>query len=109
MLSDTLYHIHHYLAENDRFEACIRIASDHWILQAHFPGFPVVPGAALVQTAAELTPGEGSVRCLRRVKFLQMIRPQEELQISGRLEDGWWKVDFSRQGTCCCKMEYTYE
>ncbi|MBP5259606.1 MAG: hypothetical protein J6Z12_03095 [Paludibacteraceae bacterium] len=108
MLKDTLYHIKRYLTENDRFEAGIVLASDHWILQAHFPEYPVVPGAALVQTAAELTPGDGTVLDLRSVKFLQMVRPGEELQINGQRNNGWWKVAFFRQEQCCCKMEYTY-
>ena len=81
-------------------------------LDGHFPGKPVVPGAALLtavhETAASLMKGadEGLQEFhFNKVKFKQMVLPEQELSISlTRVGDvvGKFNFDILRDGESVC-------
>jgi len=49
----------------------------------HFPGEPLVPGAALLGWLQEVLTGQGRrLVLLERVRFLMPVRPGERLQLS---------------------------
>lgn len=62
-----------------------RIAADHPCLAGHFPGNPIVPGVVLLdRVAAALREYQGSQAWIRKfgnVKFLSLLRPEEDLEI----------------------------
>ncbi len=56
----------------------------------HFPGEPLVPGAALVGWLQEVLTSQGKrLVLLERVRFLQPVRPGENLRLT-------WKLDGDR-------------
>ncbi len=60
----------------------LRIAADHPALAGHFPGHPVVPGVVVLErVAAALTAWRGQRVGGLEVKFLQPLRPDEEVRI----------------------------
>lgn len=72
-------------------------AADFFV-QGHFPDFPLVPGVILCETAlqsgaillSELTPATGAVPVATRldgVKFKQMVRPGDTIDIHVTLKD----------------------
>jgi 3-hydroxymyristoyl/3-hydroxydecanoyl-(acyl carrier protein) dehydratase len=56
----------------------------------HFPGEPLVPGAALLGWLQEVLTGQGlRLTMLDRVRFLQPVRPGEKLKLT-------WNIDGDR-------------
>jgi 3-hydroxymyristoyl/3-hydroxydecanoyl-(acyl carrier protein) dehydratase len=62
----------------------MRIDASHPALPGHFPGRPIVPGAVLLQcviaAATEANPGR-AVGGVRRIKFLDMLSPEQPFSI----------------------------
>lgn len=80
LLQNSLYHI---IARNDA-SYTIRFDASHSTFAGHFPGYPIVPGACLVQIAQELLSEHlGQTVCftlIQRLKFRQPITPQMEVR-----------------------------
>jgi len=61
----------------------VRLNSGHPIVLAHFPGFPVTPGAVLVQIALELSESvigrPARLSEARSVKFLAPVSPDSDI------------------------------
>lgn len=83
--------------KSDTFPVCynILVNSDDELLKAHFPGHPIVPGAALIQLAADAVSDHLhhaiTIENLRNVKFLKPLTPDyngEELRINATLDGG---------------------
>lgn len=80
LLKNNLYHI---LSANGT-EYTIRLNPSHPVFAGHFPGYPVVPGACLVQIAQELVSDRVGRPVhfteLRNLKFKQPITPVMEIR-----------------------------
>lgn len=85
------------------FEAQVVIDENHEIFKAHFPGFPVVPGACLIDCAKDIVEEYFKYKyclvSLKNVKFLQIVNPlifNELLYICNYQEiEGELKVNFT--------------
>ncbi|MFE9402644.1 hypothetical protein ACFYNY_12775 [Streptomyces sp. NPDC006530] len=70
----------------------VTVAHGAPFLQGHCPGFPLVPGFALVQYVHDLVSahgvGGGGGFVLKKARFLSPVRPGEELVIEARIERG---------------------
>lgn len=59
----------------------LTLSEDCPVFEGHFPGFPVLPGAAIIEIVRELV-SESLGRqvffpCMRSVKFMKMIAPSD--------------------------------
>ncbi len=63
----------------------LKIARDHAAFSGHFPGFPVLPGALLLDEAVRVIEGARALDLLRwriaSVKFLEFVRPGDPLSL----------------------------
>lgn len=84
--------------ESDRIVCTKTFRSDEFFLQGHFPGFPLVPGVILcecaLQAGAILLSGKMTGTALvpvatrlDNVKFKQMVRPGDTVQIEATLTE----------------------
>ena len=62
----------------------------------HFPGDPIVPGAALLHAVAAAC--ERPVVGLERVRFLGIVRPGEDVDLELRVEDDLVRFSLLREG-----------
>jgi predicted hotdog family 3-hydroxylacyl-ACP dehydratase len=82
-----------------RFEQRLRVPSDLPCLEGHFPGFPVVPGLALLRWAVR---GTSRLRCqpitvtrIEALKFRELLRPGAEFVARVDSGDDRARVKFS--------------
>lgn len=70
---------------------------EHFIYKAHFPGEPITPGVCIMQIALELceeaTGTPLSVSCVKNVKFLRIISPDEITSVRYSLQKITWEDD----------------
>lgn len=82
--SDPLYQIKD-LARGDEFSCRIEFNPDHPILEGHFPGNPVVPGAWLIRCvhdALEMATGKRlRMNSASQIKFLNPVLASQELEV----------------------------
>ncbi len=90
------------------FEADVRLIPDNVIFKAHFPGFPVTPGAVQVWMATELLSLHEGRECLlesvSRVKFISPLLPGDTITCTFKGSS----VSFSRDGETLTKMIIGY-
>ncbi|MBP5218916.1 MAG: hypothetical protein J6Z47_08225 [Bacteroidales bacterium] len=90
------------------FEADVRLIPDSVIFRAHFPGFPVTPGAVQVRMATELLSLHDSRDCrlqsAQRVKFIAPLLPGDVITCSFKGNS----VSFTREGSIITKMTLGY-
>lgn len=64
----------------------LRLNPEHFIYQAHFPGEPITPGVCILQIGkellAELLQESLEITHVKNVKFLSVISPLKEKEIS---------------------------
>jgi 3-hydroxyacyl-[acyl-carrier-protein] dehydratase len=64
---------------------CIEIATDHPAFAGHFPGFPVLPGAVLLDEALRIIERERGIDLrqwqIAAAKFLDIVRPGDALML----------------------------
>ncbi len=91
------------------FEADVRLIPDNVLFKAHFPGFPVTPGAVQVRTATELPSLHEGRECLlesvSRVKFISPLLPGDTITCSFKGSS----VSFTREGNTITKMTLEYK
>ena len=67
------------------FEVLRLIHADHPSLPGHFPGAPLIPGVVIldeVVAALEEWRQDSELSCVRRVKFLAPLKPEQPFTIS---------------------------
>ena len=89
-LQDSLFKVlsHQPTAQGHDFN--IRLDEEHFIYKAHFPGEPITPGVCIMQIALELmeiaAEKKLEVKCVKNVKFLRIISPQEVTEVCYTLQ-----------------------
>ncbi|MDR1098267.1 MAG: hypothetical protein LBL57_09055 [Tannerella sp.] len=63
----------------------LHLEASHPIFRAHFAGNPVMPGACIAQMIKELADAASFISSVRKMKFLHVINPLENPDISVRL------------------------
>ena len=107
-LQDIFYELLSMRDVDGGFEADVRLIPDNVIFKAHFPGFPVTPGAVQIRMATELLSlhegREYLLESVSRVKFITPLLPGDEITCTfkGR------SVTFSRDGETLTKMIIGY-
>ena len=61
--------------------AVVRLNPDSEIFKAHFPGFPVMPGACLFQIALDLLGRECLPDTVKEIKFLSPVFPAQDTEL----------------------------
>ena len=85
ILKNSLYTIEGQQSQEGTVSYDIRLHSDHFIYQAHFPGEPITPGVCVVQIAKELLEEHLqrplAIKAVKNVKFLAVVSPLEHPQV----------------------------
>lgn len=100
----------------DTGERCVlhaRVPSALRYLEGHFPGHPIVPGVAqlvpLVYREARLAwPDLGAPSSLKRLKFLEALRPGDELEVELVREPTKVRFEIRRGETRCSHGVLTF-
>lgn len=108
-LQDIFYELLSMREVDGGFEADVRLIPDNVIFKAHFPGFPVTPGAVQVRMATELLSLHDGRECLlervSRVKFISPLLPGDTITCTFKGSS----VSFSRDGSTITKMTLEYK
>ena len=84
-LRDSLYTIVSESKGEGRHDFNIKLDPEHFIYKAHFPGEPITPGVCIMQIAKELLEEAVSedltLSCVKNIKFLRIISPNEVTEI----------------------------
>ena len=84
-LRDSLYTIVSEFKGDGRHDFNIKLDPEHFIYKAHFPGEPITPGVCIMQIAKELLEEAVSedlvLSCVKNIKFLRIISPNEVTEI----------------------------
>jgi 3-hydroxyacyl-[acyl-carrier-protein] dehydratase len=66
-------------------QSVIQVPKDHPAFAGHFPGFPVLPGAVLLDEVLRAIEGQRGVDltkwCITTAKFLSLVRPGDSLRL----------------------------
>ena len=86
-MRDTKLQIELEVDEPLRREYSVHVSEDCPYFEGHFPGHPVLPGVAQLETlvlelALQSWPQIGSLHQLRRLKFKRIIAPDSSLRLS---------------------------
>lgn len=89
-LQDSLYTIISDQINESEHDYTIKLDHEHFIYKAHFPGEPITPGVCIMQIAHELLEFHTSlslnIQCVKNVKFLRIIMPNENSIVTYRLQ-----------------------
>lgn len=84
-LRGSLYTIVSEFKGDGRHDFNIKLDPEHFIYKAHFPGEPITPGVCIMQIAKELLEEAVSeyltLSCVKNIKFLRIISPNEVTEI----------------------------
>lgn len=94
---NSLYTIASECSLDSGYEYTIRLNSGHFIYAAHFPGEPITPGVCILQISAELLSrlvgGRLEVVCIKNVKFLQILTPEGDREVTVRISNPIYEDD----------------
>ncbi len=89
-LLNSLYTVISQQSTDNGHDYTIRLDAEHFIYKAHFPGEPITPGVCIMQIALELmelaTEMPLTVTCVKNVKFLRIITPNETSEVCYSLQ-----------------------
>lgn len=89
-LQNSLFTVLSHTVTENRHDFNIRLDAEHFIYKAHFPGEPITPGVCIMQIALELMEEAAEkkleVKCVKNVKFLRIITPQEVTEVCYSLQ-----------------------
>lgn len=89
-LQNSLFTVLSHTVTENRHDFNIRLDAEHFIYKAHFPGEPITPGVCIMQIALELmeiaAEKKLEVKCVKNVKFLRIISPQEVTEVCYTLQ-----------------------
>lgn len=89
-LLDSLYTVTSVTPIDNGHEFDISLNPEHFIYQAHFPGEPITPGVCIMQIAVELFElalnVPLSLSCVKNIKFLRIISPDEVTEVRYSLQ-----------------------
>jgi len=79
--------------------SAVSFPADHPALAGHFPGNPVVPGVVILEAVREAAlgvyamtnpavPDSAQLLTVRQVKFLALLRPDQEIRIDITMDAG---------------------
>lgn len=81
MLKDDFFKILKKNSDKGEFAFLLEFNREHPIFEGHFKGYPIVPGACLVQMAVEIfafaTQKKYQLKKVKNIKFLNIIKPLE--------------------------------
>ena len=84
-LQDIFYELLSMREVDGGFEADVRLIPDNVIFKAHFPGFPITPGACLIRIVGELVgkhvENDVVLSAIKNVKFLNVVIPSENMKL----------------------------
>ena len=90
ILRDDFFTIKNRNVSNEKAEFKVKLNTEHFIYQAHFPNNPITPGVCLIQMAVELfnslKEANFSIKALKNVKFTAPISPLEFPEVDFLLE-----------------------
>ena len=70
----------------------IEVAKDHPAFPGHFPRFPVLPGAVLLDEVLQVIESQRGINLMEwritSVKFLRLVRPGDELHLEHEVSRG---------------------
>ena len=90
------------------FSAVVHLNPSSEVYKAHFPGFPVTPGACLFQIALDLLGPAVTPDAVREIKFLSPVFPDRdtELHYDFRFEDENVRVTVTGGDALKAKMNF---
>ena len=98
--------------------ARITLAYENEIFKAHFPDFPILPGACLVQISKEFIEEKLQQKIqivqFKNLKFLKTVNPEEFPEIiirfsyQKREENYAASVNYSKDEHLFCKLDYIF-
>ncbi len=100
-------------SDNGHIEATAEVPADSPWFSGHFPGEPILPGIALIhivnQAIAQDAAGRGMILelgALKRVKFMQPVRPGDVLTVNINGEetqsDDWFSFKIVHEDNIVC-------
>lgn len=100
--------------DTNRIRLRVRVPADLRYLEGHFPGDPIVPGIAqllpLVHDPIRTAwPDLGAARALRRLKFLDALRPGHELDVELTRKAHKVKFEIRRGEVACTRGTLVFE
>jgi 3-hydroxyacyl-[acyl-carrier-protein] dehydratase len=120
MLQNTLYHII-FKQDTKAGQTLVNISLEpnSFIFKAHFPGFPIVPGACMVHISKELIEEKLKqniqITHIKNLKFLKVIHPDEfpeiDLLFSLQKKEEYYSasVSYSKEEYLFCKFDYLFK
>ncbi|MDR3194460.1 MAG: glycosyltransferase [Tannerella sp.] len=89
ILKDSFYTLEAPVETESGWQCRLHLNASHPVYRAHFPGHPVTPGVCIVQLVKEIACvcyGKSFFLCgVRNVKFLRIIDPSEQAEVSVHL------------------------
>ncbi len=77
---------------NAPMRSCLQLPADHPAYAGHFPAFPVLPGAVLIDAALDAVQRARQIDLtewqIGVAKFLSAVRPGDPLQVEHDISDG---------------------
>jgi 3-hydroxyacyl-[acyl-carrier-protein] dehydratase len=106
--------------EENRIVCRKTFTGDEWFLQGHYPGFPLVPGVILCEAAMQAgavllsqfaASGIPVATRMNDVRFRDMVRPGETVEIEAYLEERlanafFMKAKVLREGKQVMRLEF---